>query len=137
MMKIFMKNGSYKSIVVTSEDTFVIVYFYFILFFHLISHPPSSAKTLADSVADKLNMAKYATYFDVIEVVRGQGSSSSCSSSFIIHASSIEKRLDPNQNIVSCKKKWPTIIGSSGANETETQVRIVCLLLFFFYFVCF
>lgn len=81
-----MKNNSYKSIVVTSEHT---------------------AKDLADSVAEKLNMAKYANYFDVIESVRGQ-----------------ERRLDPNALIIASKKKWPLILGPTG-NETELQCKFL------------
>jgi hypothetical protein len=56
-------------------------------------------------MADKLNMSKFANYFDVIEIQRGQ-----------------EKRLEPNTNILQARKKWPLILGPSG-NETEQQCK--------------
>jgi len=84
VLKIYLKNGSYKAIVVSSDH---------------------NAKDLADSMADKLNMSKFANYFDVIEIQRGQ-----------------EKRLEPNTNILQARKKWPLILGPSG-NETEQQCK--------------
>jgi len=70
--KVFLKNGSYKSIVVNSNTT---------------------AKDLADLMAEKLNMVKYAQNLEVIE-----------------HQKATEVRLEPNVNVFNIKTRWPHVI---------------------------
>jgi len=67
-----LKNGSYKSIVVNSNTT---------------------AKDLADLMADKLNMTKQAQNLEVVE-----------------HQKEKEMRLEPNLNVFNIKQRWPHVL---------------------------
>jgi len=70
--KVFVKNGAYKSIVVNSNTT---------------------AKDLAELMAEKLNMTKFAQNLEVIE-----------------HQKTTEVRLEPNINVFNIKTRWPHVL---------------------------